>query len=68
MIAKIADQLIHSFLACVGVPKGAMLTHGNLVADSAGMIRVSYVAPGVVRTAFGEEEQSPGHQFFVLFS
>ena len=45
-----------------GVPKGAMLTHGNLVADSAGMIRVSYVSPGVVRTAFGEEEQTPGHQ------
>ena len=37
-----------------------MLTHGNLVADSAGMVRVTYVAPAVVRTAYGEEESIPG--------
>lgn len=43
-----------------GVPKGAMLTHGNIVADSAGMVRVTHVAPGVVRTAFGIEESVPG--------
>ncbi len=43
-----------------GVPKGAMLTHGNLVADSAGMVRVTYVAPGVVKTAFGTDESVPG--------
>lgn len=43
-----------------GVPKGAMLTHGNLVADSAGMIRATYVAPGIVQTAYGTEESVPG--------
>ena len=37
-----------------------MLTHGNIVADSAGMTRVTHVAPGVVKTAFGVEEQLPG--------
>ena len=37
-----------------------MLTHGNIVADSAGMVRVTHVAPGVVRTAFGVEESVPG--------
>lgn len=37
-----------------------MLTHGNIVADSAGMVRVTQVSPGVVRTAFGIEEQVPG--------
>ena len=45
---------------CPGVPKGAMLTHGNLVADSAGMIRATYVAPGIVQTAYGTEESVPG--------
>ncbi len=44
-----------------GVPKGAMLTHGNLVADSAGMIRATYVAPGIVQTAYGTEESVPGN-------
>lgn len=37
-----------------------MLTHGNIVADSAGMMRVTHVAPGVVKTAFGDEELVPG--------
>ena len=37
-----------------------MLTHGNIVADSAGMVRVTHVAPGVVSTAYGNEEQVPG--------
>jgi hypothetical protein len=37
-----------------------MLTHGNLVADSAGMIRATYVAPGIVQTAYGTEESVPG--------
>lgn len=46
---------------CLGVPKGAMLTHGNLVADSAGMIRATYVAPGIVQTAYGTEESVPGN-------
>lgn len=46
-----------------GVPKGAMLTHGNLVADSAGMIRATYVAPGIVQTAYGTEESVPGDRY-----
>ncbi|KAL3163024.1 hypothetical protein ABBQ32_009451 [Trebouxia sp. C0010 RCD-2024] len=46
-----------------GVPKGAMLTHGNLVADSAGMVRVTHVAPGIVRSAYGEEEHVPGDRY-----
>ena len=52
-----ADRLIG---LKTGVPKGAMLTHGNIVADSAGMVRVTYVAPGVVKTAYGDEEYNPG--------
>ncbi|KAL3160851.1 hypothetical protein ABBQ38_009253 [Trebouxia sp. C0009 RCD-2024] len=46
-----------------GVPKGAMLTHGNVVADSAGMVRVTHVAPGIVRSAYGEEEHVPGDRY-----
>lgn len=37
-----------------------MLTHGNIVADSAGMVRVTYVSPGVMKTAYGNEEYQPG--------
>ena len=55
-IASIIDVVF----CCPGVPKGAMLTHGNLVADSAGMIRATYVAPGIVQTAYGTEESVPG--------
>lgn len=43
-----------------GVPKGAMITHGNMVADSSGMVRVTQVEPGRVRTAFGIEDLPPG--------
>ena len=43
-----------------GVPKGAMITHGNMVADSSGMVRVTQVEPGRVRTAFGIEDFEPG--------
>lgn len=51
---------MNTLLPLAGVPKGAMLTHGNLVADSAGMVRVTYVSPGVIKTAFGTEETTPG--------
>lgn len=42
-----------------------MLTHGNIVADSAGMVRVTHVAPGIVRTAYGDEEQIPGRVLYL---
>lgn len=44
-----------------GTPKGAMITHGNMVADSSGMVRVTQVEPGRVRTAFGIEDFEPGN-------
>lgn len=60
-LASNTSQLL--MLCFAGVPKGAMLTHGNLVADSAGMVRVTQVSPGLVRTAYGIEESSPGESF-----
>lgn len=43
-----------------GTPKGAMITHGNMIADASGMVRATQTEPGKQRTSFGIQDVEPG--------